>query len=116
VDKLYAGERIPAFPGVSQLTMSYKDHLRLFLLCQRGGNQRQAFQRVVSVNLWHWAGGSSGSSGRSVRFDDYTLDRYASEVRAAVDTELRLWPFGSVRIRREGVMGYDRPFALLPSQ
>ncbi|MCL1849653.1 MAG: DUF5702 domain-containing protein, partial [Clostridiales bacterium] len=34
VEKLFAGERVPSFPGVQGITLSYKDHLRLFLLCQ----------------------------------------------------------------------------------
>ena len=121
VEKLYAGERVPAFPGAS-FTMSYKDHLRLLLLCQREADQRRALQKLTQVNLWHWAGGGAGTSvpvfgnpGAGAGFAEYALSRYATEVRIAVETEVPLWPFGSVSIRREGAMGYDKPFTLLPS-
>ncbi|MCL2121819.1 MAG: DUF5702 domain-containing protein [Clostridiales bacterium] len=132
VEKLFAGERILAVPGVEKITMSYKDHLRLLLMCQPQTEQRSALQRLVQVNLWHWKGGGAGGSGLwdvagvagSVLGEiagweqaaDFGLNRYTAEVRAVIETELSLWPFGSVRIRREGAMGYDRPFTLLSQE
>ena len=110
VEKLFAGERVPVYPGAA-FTMSYKDHLRLFLLCQSGADQRRALQKLVQANMWHWAGGGGWAD-----FERFTLSRYATEVRGIVETELSLWPFGSVRIRREGVMGYDRAFSILATK
>ena len=121
VEKLFAGERIPAVPGVEKITMSYKDHLRLLLMCQSQTEQRSALQRLVQVNLWHWKGGGAVGSGLweiigPEKAEDFGLNRYTAEVRAVIETELSLWPFGSVRIRREGAMGYDRPFTLLSQE
>ena len=128
VEKLFAGERIPAFPWTDGVTMSYKDHLRLFLLCQAQDEQQTALQRLVQVNLWYWAtGASSGdttgnSTGASIGITGagdagaYTLNRFAAEIRVAAETELSLWPFGRRLIRREGVMGYDFPFTLLSQE
>jgi len=115
VEKLIAGGRIPAYPGNHEITMSYKDHLRLFLLCQSENEQQQALQRLTQANLWHWAGGSSAKGGSTENGKDageFLLSRYATEVRVMAETEVSLWPFGSLRIRKEGVMGYDRPFTL----
>lgn len=120
VEKLFAGEKISAFPG-TKFTMTYKDHLRILLLLQKEADQRRALQELTQVNLWHWAGGSAGGgpgAGAIIfgtgGFADFNLNRYATEVRIVVETEVPLWPFGAVRIRREGAMGYDKPFALLP--
>ncbi|MCL1849128.1 MAG: DUF5702 domain-containing protein [Clostridiales bacterium] len=116
VEKLFAGERVPSIPGMQGVMLSYKDHLRLFLLCQSEAAQKQAMQRLVQANLWHWARNSplyDGYLGATGNAAAYSLSRYASQARAAVETELILWPFGRVQIRREGVMGYDTPFALL---
>ena len=135
VEKLLAGERIPAFPGSNKVTATYKDHLRLLLLCRGEAKQREGLQKLVQANLWYWAGGLSGIPGESAKLIDivsgngeasnlvrgkmdpdiFSLYRYASEVRAVVETELSLWPFGTILIRREGVMGYDKPFTLLAS-
>ena len=114
VEKLFAGERITLLPGVSLASVSYKDHLRLLLSCQNESEQRKNLQKLVQANLWHWAGKASDSGKEGV--DAFALDRYATEIRIAAETELILWPFGSIRIRREGVMGYDRPFSLLPQE
>lgn len=127
MEKLFAGERVALFPGEGlaafvpdglEMTLSYKDHLRIFLMCQREEEQRKALQRLVQVNLWHWAGGASGGAGSGPQagglgFADFPLSRYATEVQIAAETEFSLWPFGAARIRREGVMGYNRPFTLL---
>ncbi|MCL1805808.1 MAG: DUF5702 domain-containing protein [Clostridiales bacterium] len=121
VEELFAGGKVPAFPGTS-FSMTYKDHLRILLLIQREADQRRALQEIVRVNLWHWAGGAaggglfgSGPGGAGGAFAEYALSRYATEVRIGVEVEVPLWPFGSVSLRREGVMGYDTPFTLLPA-
>ena len=114
IERLLAGERIAVIPGntaaasLSALTMSYKDHLRLFLLCQNEGEQQKALRRIVQTNLWYWAGEKNA--------EDFALDRYGAEIRASAETEISLWPFGTIRIRREGVMGYDKPFTLLSQE
>ncbi len=117
VEKLFNGERIPAFPGQTRITMSYKDHLRLFLICQKGISQKQALQRLIQTNLWFWQARNTSGSGQGlagqVRAAEFGLSRYAAEVRIIAETKLSLWPFGVALIRREGVMGYDRPFALV---
>ncbi|MEL7624861.1 MAG: DUF5702 domain-containing protein [Clostridiales bacterium] len=117
VEKLFNGERIPAFPGQTKLTMSYKDHLRLFLICQKGTSQKQALQRLIQANLWFWQARNTSGSGQGLtgqmRAAEFGLSRYAAEVRVIAETKLSLWPFGATLIRREGVMGYDRPFALV---
>lgn len=118
VEKLFNGERISALPGQSRLTMSYKDHLRLFLICQKGADQEAALQRLIQTNLWYWqAKGTSGSetglAGKRAAAE-FGLNRYATEVRVIAESKLSLWPFGVTLIRQEGVMGYDRPFALVP--
>jgi len=135
VERLFAGEAIPAIPGSNKVIATYKDHLRLLLLCRGEAKQREGLQKLVQANLWYWAGGLSGIPGKSAKLIDivsgngeasnlvrgkmnpeiFSLYRYASEVRAVVETELSLWPFGTIRIRREGVMGYDKPFTLLAS-
>lgn len=117
VEKLFNGERISAFPGQTRITMSYKDHLRLFLICQKGTSQKQALQRLIQTNLWYWQAGSTSGRGQGlteqVEAADFGLSRYATEVRVIAESKLSLWPFGATLIRREGVMGYDRPFALV---
>ena len=131
VEKLYAGERVPAYPGLPRVTISYKDHLRLLLTYQSEKALRSAAQGLAQANLWYWAGGGDdsgtgagfdpgakaadglGSAGAAPRPGDFALSRYGTEVRAEVRTELSLWPFGTVKIHREGIMGYDKPFALL---
>ena len=123
VEKLFAGERVALYPG-STISMSYKDYLRLYLLLKSGDKEQAALGRLVQANLWHWAGKSGGNPFSFIddaresweSFDDFALWRYATEVRAAAETELSLWPIGRVRIRREGVMGYDKPFVLLSAK
>jgi hypothetical protein len=124
VEKLFAGQRIPAFPGQSRLMMSYKDHLRLFLLCQKGEEQNRALQRLIQMNLWYWsakeadgkeADGKEGAGAGGVAEGEaaFTLSRYATEIKVIAESKLSLWPFGVTLIRREGVMGYDRSFTLV---
>ncbi len=117
VEKLFNGQRIAAFPGQTRLTMSYKDHLRLFLLCQRGSLQKQAVQRLIQTNLWYWQIKNPFRGGLEtagpVSAADFSLSRYATEVKVIVETKLSLWPFGVTLIRWKGVMGYDRPFTLV---
>ena len=121
VEKLFNGERVPAFPGQSIINMSYKDHLRLLLYSQDEEILRGAARGLVQANIWHWegtdgAGLLQGTDGAGLLAADFALDRFATEVRAEAMTRLSLWPFGGVTIRREGVMGYDKPFALLSQE
>jgi hypothetical protein len=112
-EKLFAGERIPAFPGQTRLTMSYKDHLRLFLLCQKGTEQNQALQRLIQTNLWHWRAKETAGKAAAAGAAAFSLSRYATEIRVIAESKISLWPFGVALIRREGVMGYDRSFTLV---
>jgi hypothetical protein len=115
VERLFAGERIPALPGRSQLTMSYQDHLRLFLFCQSRDSQLRGLRTLLQVNLWAWAGGGQQSAVGAVapRPEDFGPEYFAAEITAAAEAKMRLWPLGELTVRRSAAAGYDRPFALV---
>jgi hypothetical protein len=121
VERLFAGERIPAFPGQTKLTLSYRDHLRLLLLCQSTAKQLTGLQKLIQTNLWYWAaeegaaeeGAASAGAAAAGAVESFAPRRYAAEIVAAAEAEFPLWPLGRLRVSRSAKAGYDQAFTLL---
>jgi hypothetical protein len=106
VEALFRGEKIPAFPGQAKYRISYRDHLRLFLLMQPEETQLSRLQDLLEANLRHW--------GHRMPPEESVLASFYTKIRAAAVVRITLWPIGSVTLRRQGEMGYDVPFAMVP--
>lgn len=120
VERLFAGQRIEAFPGQERLTMSYQDYLRIFLLIQDSDAELARFQTLIRANLRHWRGGKAPALGSAGRWEAWPgvvgedlLERYGTAIGLSAEIRVRLWPFGDFQIKRRAEAGYDRPFALV---
>lgn len=105
VEALFRGEKISALPGQAKYRLSYKDHLRLFLLMQPAEAQLGRLQDLLEANLRYW--GHDIPDGRSI------LESFFTKIRASTVVRVSLWPIGSFTLRRQGEMGYDAPFAMV---
>lgn len=106
VEALFRGEKIPAFPGQAKYRISYRDHLRLFLLMQPAETQLGRLQDLLEANLRHW--------GHRILPAESLLESFYTKIRAVAVVRITLWPIGSISLRRQGEMGYDVPFAMVP--
>jgi hypothetical protein len=119
VETLFDGDEVPAFPGQTQLKMSYRDHLRLFLIIQLPQIQLKHMSDLISANLgyWRWQDGPIEKAGAAdpgaLNWQPIDLANFFCAVEAKAEVEIELWPLGKMRLSRQGVMGYDRPFTLV---
>jgi hypothetical protein len=133
VEELFAGRKVAAFPGQTRLQMSYKDHLRLFLIMQPQEQQLQRLQDLLRVNLGYWqhtsknatvaATSAASTAANAVGLADLMPQHYAwlpadlthyyRGIQARAVVELELWPIGNLQLERVGALGYDVPFRLV---
>jgi len=105
VEALFRGEKIPAFPGQTKLKMSYRDHLRLFLLMQSEGEQLDRLQDLLEANIRYW--------GHNASPESLVLSDYYTKISASATVRIALWPLGSFTLTKQGEMGFDVPFSLV---
>lgn len=105
VEALFRGEKIPAFPGQTRLKMSYRDHLRLFLLMQSEDEQLDRLQDLLEANIRYW--------GHKAFPESLVLSDFYTKIRASAAVRISLWPLGSFLLTKQGEMGYDVPFSLV---
>lgn len=91
---LYAGQPIELTPSVSQPTLAYSDHLRLFLLLQDKNTQLDRMRQLIQVNV---RGSSNGK---------FALLQQSSSFTARTEVSINLLFLPALHLDKLGYKGF----------